>query len=165
MARIHAPGTAPTPTGPKADTRTKRHTEARQNALLKAAQNPSVAQVNVISSRINSNMRARGGKQGGLQVAGSAAGGAPRHAQPSNAALSIRGLAGPQVVEIRNLAPGTTAADVEEAMRRQGIAVHSCRLLQDKPTVIADIVCISKDDADKITSFDGQWVRSFTSCS
>lgn len=160
-ARIHAPGTAPTPTGPRADTRAKRYAEARQNALLKATQNPSVTQVNVVSNRQNSNTGTRGGRRGGLQVVGSAAGGAPRPSQQPNAALSIRGLAGPQVVEVKNLAPGTTAADVEEAMRRQGIMVHSCRLLQNSPTVIADVVCVSKDDADKIAKFDGQWVRLF----
>lgn len=159
MARIHAPGTAPTPTGPRTDTRAKRHAEARQNALLQAAQDPSVAQVNVVNNRQNNSTRARGGRRGGLQVAGSAAGGAPRQSQQFNAALSIRGLAGPQVIELKNLAPGTTAADVEEAMRRQGITVHSCRLLQTSPTVIADIVCVTKDDADKITKFDGQWVK------
>lgn len=158
MARIHAPGTAPIPTGPRIDTRAKRHAEARQNALLQAAQDPSVAQANFINNRQN-NTRARGGGRGGLQVVGSAAGGAPRQSQQFNAALSIRGLAGPQVIEVKNLAPGTTAADVEEAMRRQGITVHSCRLLQTSPTVIADIVCVNKDDADKITKFDGQWVR------
>lgn len=161
MARIHAPGSAPTPTGPKADTRAKRHAEARQNALLRAAQNPSAAQVNVIDNRQNNNARSRGGRRGGLQVAGSAAGGAPRPSQQPNAALTIRGLAGPHVVEVKNLAPGTTAADVEEVMRREGMKIHSCRLLQTSPTVIADIVCVSKDDADKITKFDGQWVRSF----
>lgn len=158
-ARIHAPGTVPTPTGPRADTRTKRHAESRQNALLQVAQNPLVAQANFVGNTQNSNTGTRRGRQGGLQVAGSAAGAAPRHPQQPNVPLSIRGLAGPQVVEVKNLAPGTTAADVEEAMRRQGITIHSCRLLQTSPTVIADVVCVSKDDADKIAKFDGQWVR------
>lgn len=91
-------------------------------------------------------------------MASSAITGASRHIQQPNMAMSIRGLAGPHVVEVKNLAPGTTAADVEEAMRRKGIAVHSCRLLQTSPTVIADIVCDTKDDADKIKQFNGQWV-------
>lgn len=160
MARIHAPGTAPIPTGPKIDTRAKRHTQGRQNALLKATQNPSTAQVNIVGHNANNNARARAGRGEVLQVAGSAVSSTSRNSQQQSAALTIRGLAGPHVVEVRNLAPGTTAADVEEAMGRENIDVHSCRLLQTSPTVIADIVCVSKDDADKIAKFDGQWVRS-----
>lgn len=70
----------------------------------------------------------------------------------------IRGRAGPHVVEIRGFAPGTTAADIEEAMRAKGISVHSCRLLQTSPKVIADILCDSKEDADRVGEFHQQWV-------
>lgn len=73
--------------------------------------------------------------------------------------ITIRGRAGPHVVEIRGFAPGTTAADVEEAMRAKGISVHSCRLLETSPKVIADVLCDTKEDADRVGEFHQQWVR------
>lgn len=72
--------------------------------------------------------------------------------------MTIKGIAGPHVVEVRGFAPGTSAADVEEAMRAKGISVHSCRILQSNPKVIVDILCDSKEDADRIGEFHQQWV-------
>lgn len=73
--------------------------------------------------------------------------------------MTIKGIAGPHVVEVRGFAPGTSAADVEEAMRAKGISVHSCRVLESSPKVIVDVLCDSKEDADRIGEFHQQWVR------
>lgn len=89
-------------------------------------------------------------------AAGRAAGGRPAP-QPTGA-MMIRGRAGPHLVEIRGFAPGTTAADIEEAMRTKGISIHSCRLLQTSPKVTADVLCDSKEDADRVGEFHQQWV-------
>lgn len=91
-------------------------------------------------------------------MAGAAGRAAGRAAPHPTGGITIRGLAGPHIVEVRGFAPGTTAADIEEAMRNKGIAVHSCRLLQTSPKVIADVLCDSKEDADRIGQFHNQEV-------
>lgn len=79
-------------------------------------------------------------------MAGAAARAGPRQAT----GLIIKGLAGPHVVEVQGFAPGTTAADVEQATKSQGIAVYSCRLVRTSPTVDADVVCETKEDAEQV---------------
>lgn len=112
--------------------------------------------MNIVPTRkINGNGIARGG---GAQFAGAAARAGARQQAPPTGGLTIKGLAGPHLVEVRGFAPGTTAADVEEALRNTGISVHSCRILQSKPKVIADILCETKEDADRIGQFHEQWV-------
>lgn len=94
-----------------------------------------------------------------MQFNGAAARGGPRQQAPRPVGgITIKGIAGPHVVEVRGFAPGTSAADVEEAMRAKGISVHSCRVLQSSPKVIVDILCDSKEDADRIGEFHQQWV-------
>ena len=71
--------------------------------------------------------------------------------------LSIRGLAGPYVVMAKNFAYGTTAADIESAMTSVGGIVLSCRLIAQRPSVIAEIVFESKEGADNVVeTFNNQ---------
>lgn len=64
--------------------------------------------------------------------------------------LNIRGAAGPYIVIAKNLAPGTTIADIESAMAPIGGAVLSCRLIAERPKVIAELVFETKEGADNV---------------
>ncbi|KAE8451908.1 hypothetical protein EG329_002749 [Mollisiaceae sp. DMI_Dod_QoI] len=64
--------------------------------------------------------------------------------------ISIRGLAGPYIVIAKNLALGTTEADIESAMAPIGGAVLSCRLIAQRPKVIAELVFETKEGADNV---------------
>lgn len=152
--RIFGRGAAP-PTAPRANIRAKRNLQGLTNALSNATQNPASAPANI---RNNNN----GPGRGDMRVAGAAGRAAGGPAQRPNGGMTIRGLAGPHLVEVRGFAPGTTAGDIEEAIRNKGISVHSCRLLQSSPKVIADVLCDSKEDADRIGEFHGQWVGSIS---
>lgn len=80
-----------------------------------------------------------------------------------SAPMTIRGLAatGPFVVIASNFAPGTTAADIEAAMSSVGGEVTSCRLVASNPTVMAELVVVTKDGAENIIStFNNQKVRT-----
>ncbi|RDW70083.1 hypothetical protein BP5796_08480 [Coleophoma crateriformis] len=78
---------------------------------------------------------------------------APKPAQ----SLSIRGIAGPYVVMAKNFAPGTSAADIESAMTPVGGVALSCRLIAERPNVIAEIVFESKEGADNVVdTFNNQ---------
>ncbi|KAK1768453.1 hypothetical protein QBC33DRAFT_377512 [Phialemonium atrogriseum] len=80
----------------------------------------------------------------------------PPAAAPAGGSFSrgmvIRGLAGPYVVMAQNFAPGTTAADIENAMTPVAGLISSCRLLKVNPIVIAEIVIESKEGADNVVS-------------
>lgn len=89
-----------------------------------------------------------------------------RSAPPPTAGLTIRGLAGPFVVMIQNLAPGTTAADIESAMTPIGGLVSSCKLVKTYPIVIAELVFESREGADRvIATFNNQTVSTRSRCS
>jgi len=61
----------------------------------------------------------------------------------------------------QNFAPGTTAADIESAMTPVGGIIESCRIIKQRPIVIAEIVFESKEGAQKvIDTFNNQTVRS-----
>jgi hypothetical protein len=64
--------------------------------------------------------------------------------------INIRGSAGPYIVIAKNLAPGTTVADIESAMAPIGGAVLSCRLIAERPKVIAELVFETKEGADNV---------------
>ncbi|TVY29016.1 putative RNA-binding protein [Lachnellula hyalina] len=64
--------------------------------------------------------------------------------------MSIRGLAGPYIVMIKNLALGTTVADVESAITPVGGAVVSCQLIAERPKVIAEVEFENKEGADNV---------------
>lgn len=64
--------------------------------------------------------------------------------------INIRGSAGPYIVMAKNLAPGTTVADIESAMAPIGGAVLSCRLIAERPKVIAELVFETKEGADNV---------------
>lgn len=81
---------------------------------------------------------------------------------PSTKGFTIKGLAGPFAVMAQNFAPGTTAADIENAMTPVGGLILSCRIMKHNPIVIAEIVFENKEGADNvIATFDKQTV-SFT---
>ncbi|KAK3401004.1 hypothetical protein B0T20DRAFT_405763 [Sordaria brevicollis] len=76
---------------------------------------------------------------------------------PATKGFTIRGLAGPFAVMAQNFAPGTTAADIENAMTPIGGLILSCRIMKHNPIVIAEIVFESKEGADNvIATFDKQ---------
>ncbi|KUJ19942.1 uncharacterized protein LY89DRAFT_682770 [Mollisia scopiformis] len=65
--------------------------------------------------------------------------------------ISIKGLAlGPYMVVAKNLAPGTTAADIESAMIPIGGVVLSCRIIAERPKVIAELAFETKEGADNV---------------
>ncbi len=71
--------------------------------------------------------------------------------------MSIRGLAGPYIVIAKNLALGTTAADIESAMTPVGGVVLGCRLIAERPKVIAELIFESKEGADNVVeTFNNQ---------
>ncbi|KEF63735.1 uncharacterized protein A1O9_01713 [Exophiala aquamarina CBS 119918] len=76
--------------------------------------------------------------------------------------FSIKGKAGPFVVEARNFAPGTTAADIESALADEILdstgssALLSCRLVSTTPTVIAEMTFTEKYIADRVISMYDQ---------
>jgi RNA recognition motif len=57
----------------------------------------------------------------------------------------------------KNLAPGTTAADIESAMTPVGGVVLGCRLIAERPKVIAELIFESKEGADNVVeTFNNQ---------
>lgn len=81
--------------------------------------------------------------------------------QPLNTGITIRGLAGPFVVIAQNLAPGTTAGDLESAMMPVGGLVSKCRIIKTHPIVIAEIEFQTKEGADRVIErFNNQLVRT-----
>lgn len=86
----------------------------------------------------------------------------PRRVQ-TGPGLSIKGTAGPFVVQASNFAPGTTAADIEAAI--QSVAADStgnnglvsCRIMTSNPTVMAEMVFSERQIADKVVeTFNNQ---------
>lgn len=144
-ARIHTPGTQPA--SATTTTRARRRAEARQNALLQAEHDSTLAaQVNLVNTGRNNNASLGGMRRGGglQQVA------ARPPPQPVNTGITIRGLAGPFVVIAQNLAPGTTAGDLESAMMPVGGLVSKCRIIKTHPIVIAEIEFQTKEGADRV---------------
>jgi hypothetical protein len=66
--------------------------------------------------------------------------------------ISIKGLAGPYIVMAKNFAQGTTADDIESAMTPVGGVCLSCRIITERPNVIAEIIFESKEGADNVVS-------------
>ncbi|KAG9246627.1 hypothetical protein BJ878DRAFT_272938 [Calycina marina] len=69
---------------------------------------------------------------------------------PTKPSISIRGLAGPYTVLAKNFAVGTTAADIESAMTPVGGVATECRVIAERPVVIAEITFETKEGADNI---------------
>ena len=136
----------------------QRRAEARQNALLQAEHDSTLAaQVNLVNTSRYNNASAGGRRRGGglQQVA------ARPPPQPLNTGITIRGLAGPFVVIAQNLAPGTTAGDLESAMMPVGGLVSKCRIIKTHPIVIAEVEFQTKEGADRVIErFNNQLVRT-----
>ena len=61
------------------------------------------------------------------------------------------------MVMIKNLALGTTVADIESAMTPVGGNVLNCRIISEKPKVIAELVFETKEGADNVVdTFNNQ---------
>ncbi|KAI0549431.1 hypothetical protein F4679DRAFT_270256 [Xylaria curta] len=126
-ARVHAPGTAPPKTRP-----VPQNTRPNRAAKLANAFSRTAA-----SSNHTQQMNVVDSNQG--------------------RGITIKGLAGPFAVLAQNLAPGTTAADIESALTPVGGLINSCRLVKTHPIVIAEIVFESKEGADRVIErFDQQ---------
>jgi hypothetical protein len=70
--------------------------------------------------------------------------------------FSIKGSAGPAVVQASNFAPGTTAEDIKHAFAPLG-KITSCIILTTAPTVIAEVVFERKEAGEKcIQQYNGQ---------
>lgn len=78
----------------------------------------------------------------------------------SKPGISIRGVAGPYIVVAKNLAPGTTVADIESAILPIGGKVMECILIAERPKVIAEIEFETKEGADNVVdTLNNQNVR------
>ncbi|KAI0486819.1 hypothetical protein F4859DRAFT_510603 [Xylaria cf. heliscus] len=126
-ARVHAPGTASPNTRPAAQSTRPNRANKLANAFSRTA----------ASSHHGQQMNVSDSNQG--------------------RGITIKGLAGPFAVLAQNLAPGTTAADIESALTPVGGLINSCRLVKTHPIVIAEIVFESKEGADRVIErFDQQ---------
>jgi len=67
-------------------------------------------------------------------------------------AMTIKGLAGPYTVMAKNFVQGTTADDIESAMTPVGGVCMSCRIVAERPIVIAEIMFETKEGADLVVS-------------
>lgn len=68
------------------------------------------------------------------------------------------------MVVAKNLAQGTTAADIESAMAPIGGVVLSCRLIAERPKVIAELAFETKEGADNVVdTLNNQNVRNKSS--
>ncbi|EME41590.1 hypothetical protein DOTSEDRAFT_73872 [Dothistroma septosporum NZE10] len=77
-------------------------------------------------------------------------------ANGNGASMSIRGAAGPFVVLAANFAPGTTAADIESVMQEIG-GECSCKILELRPAVLAQMTFTERAGAEKVIStFNGK---------
>ena len=75
--------------------------------------------------------------------------------------FSIKGIAGPAIVQAANFAPGTSAADIESAMMTVVGKVLKTTLIATSPTVIAEVVMESREAANAVVStFNGQTVSA-----
>lgn len=64
--------------------------------------------------------------------------------------LSIRGLAGPYLVVIKNLSLGTTIADIETAIVPIGGPILRCQLIAERPKVITEVEFESREGAENV---------------
>ncbi|CUS10869.1 unnamed protein product [Tuber aestivum] len=121
-------------------------------AALHGTANTSTTPFSPISASMNTpppGLRSKNnGGSDGLSIRGASS--------TSPAGFSIRGSAGPFVVQAANFAPGTTAEDVKMAMRDLG-RILSCIVLSPTPSVTCEIVFEKKDAADNcIAQFHNQ---------
>jgi len=84
-------------------------------------------------------------------------------AKSADKEVSIRGIAGPFSVLAQNFAPGTSAADVENAFTRVGGQILKCVVLKSEPFVLVEAVFASREGgALAINKFDGVMVWDFS---
>jgi hypothetical protein len=86
------------------------------------------------------------------------------NAAKKSTGFSIRGLAGPCVVVAENFAPGTSAADIENAMSSFG-AMLRCSLVHSGSTVVAELEFETREGADNVIANFHNQVVSFPSLS
>jgi hypothetical protein len=80
-------------------------------------------------------------------------------AKSADKEVSIRGIAGPFSVLAQNFAPGTSAADVENAFTRVGGQILKCVVLKTEPFVLVEAVFARREGGElAINKFDGVMV-------
>jgi hypothetical protein len=85
----------------------------------------------------------------------------PGNAGNGTDGITIRGVAGPATVVAQNLAPGTTAQDLEAVMGPVGGEMIACNLLTSNPTVIYELVFAEREGAENvIATFNNQMVKA-----
>ncbi|KAK6497449.1 hypothetical protein TWF481_011858 [Arthrobotrys musiformis] len=63
--------------------------------------------------------------------------------------ITIKGSAGPFAVQGSNFAPGTTASDIRSILEKFGLSPINCGILSANPTVIAEFLFETRDEADR----------------
>ncbi|CCX31326.1 hypothetical protein FPQ18DRAFT_320440 [Pyronema domesticum] len=105
------------------------------------------SQNNNQSNNGQNNNQSNGAQNSKMNIRGSA---------PANQ-MTIKGAAGPAVLQASNFAPGTTAEDIRHHMSTFG-NVKSCLVLTAYPTVIAEIVFETMQQGkDVVERFNGVW--------
>ena len=74
----------------------------------------------------------------------------PSLANKGSMGMTIRGLAGPFAVLAQNFAPGTTEADIENAMKPVGGEIVSCNFVKTRPIMIVEMVFASREGAERV---------------
>lgn len=75
--------------------------------------------------------------------------------------MTIKGVSGPFIVEGRNFAPGTTAADIQAALEPITGPMLSCRIVASQPSVVAEFEYAEKTAAELVVAnFHNQRVSS-----
>lgn len=64
----------------------------------------------------------------------------------------IKGASGPFIVEGRNFAPGTTAADIQSAFEPITGPMISCRIVASQPSVVAEFLYAEKTAAELVVA-------------
>ncbi|KAK6332100.1 hypothetical protein TWF718_002634 [Orbilia javanica] len=72
-------------------------------------------------------------------------------AKPKNLSggITIKGSAGPFAVQGSNFASGTTASDIRSILEKFGLSPINCGILSANPTVIAEFLFETRDEADR----------------
>lgn len=129
---LHSPARNGIPTGPKSKSRA-----ARLGAAINTASAPSLnAQVNLIKGTANGN-----------------------NGQKNKGGFSIKGIAGPCIVQAQNFVQGTTVADIHSALGSMNYKALKVTLLATSPMVIAEMIIESRELANAVVkTFNGQTV-------
>ncbi|KAJ5787703.1 hypothetical protein N7457_002693 [Penicillium paradoxum] len=129
-ATVHSTKNKPAPTANNARARGNAGKKDRLNVdQVRAAFKSDNRQLNVQSGNTLQNGRRSGGKN-----------------------MIIKGASGPFIVEGRNFAPGTTAADIQSAFEPITGPMLSCRVVASQPNVVAEFEYAEKMAAELVVA-------------